>query len=63
MSAFVAGDVPRSVTNSGTPTNAVHVLDMALVLPVAAVWLWRGRPLGYALAGVVLPFLSLLALP
>lgn len=63
--AVLTGEVPQSVIDNGTPTNAVHVLDMAWILPsmlLTAVWLWRGRVLGYTLAGVLLSFLSLLAL-
>lgn len=63
--ALLAGEVPQSVRDNGTPTNAVHVLDMAWILPatiLTAIWLWRGRALAYTLAGVLLSFLSLLAL-
>ena len=63
--ALLAGEVPQSVTDNGTPTGGVHVLDMAWILPAAAltaVWLRRGRPIGYALAGALLSFFSLLAL-
>jgi hypothetical protein len=63
--ALLAGEVPQSVIDNGTPTNAVHVLDMAWILPVTALtalWLWRGRALAYTLAGTLLTFLSLLAL-
>lgn len=63
--ALVAGYVPQSVTDNGTPTNPVHVLDMAWILPAVALtafWLWRKRALGYTLAGALLAFLSLLAL-
>lgn len=62
---LLGGVVPGSVVRNGTPTSAVHVLDMALMLPAAAltaVWLWRGRAIGYALAGGLLAFLVLLAL-
>lgn len=61
--ALLAGGVPQSAVDSGTPTNAVHVLDMAWVLPamlLAAVWLWRGRALGYVLAGALLTFGALI---
>jgi hypothetical protein len=63
--ALLAGATPQSITDNGTPTNAVHVLDMAWVLPamgIAAVSLWRKRPLGYTLAGALLSFVVLLAL-
>ena len=62
--ALISGDVPQSVIDNGTPTSAVHVLDMAWMLPAMAltsVWLWKRRALGYTLAGVLLAFLSLLA--
>jgi len=65
VSALLTGDVPQSVVDNGTPTNAVHVLDMAWILPamiLTSIWLWRGWALGYTLAGVLLSFLSLLAL-
>jgi hypothetical protein len=63
--ALIAGATPQSVIDNGTPTNAVHVLDMAWVLPamgIAAVALWLQRPLGYALAAALLSFVVLLAL-
>lgn len=63
--ALFTGEVPQSVVDNGTPTNAVHVLDMAWILPamlLTALWLRRGWALGYTLAGVLLSFLSLLAL-
>lgn len=63
--ALLAGVVPQGVVDGEAPTDVVHVLDMAWILPanaLAAMWLWRGRPLGYALAGTLLCFLSLLVL-
>lgn len=65
ISALLTGEVPQSVIDNGTPTNVVHVLDMAWILPatvLTALWLWRGRAIGYTLAGTLLTFLSLLAL-
>jgi len=65
LPAVVAGHVPLSVQQNGTPTNAVHVLDMAWVLPaflLTAVNLSRKVPLGYTLAGVALTFIVLLVL-
>jgi len=63
--ALRAGGTPKSVAEGGTPTNGVHVLDMAWMLPammLTAAWLWRKRALGYTLAGVLLTFMSVLAL-
>ena len=63
--ALLAGEVPQGVIEAEAPTDIVHVLDMAWILPamvLTAVWLWRGRAPGYALAGTLLSFLSLLVL-
>ena len=63
--ALLAGGVPQGVIDGEAPTDVVHVLDMAWILPanvLTAIWLWRGRALGYALAGIQLSFLSLLVL-
>jgi hypothetical protein len=63
--ATLSGNPSQSLIDAGTPTNFVHVLDMAWMLPaaiIAAVSLWRGKPLGYTLAGAVLTFIVLLAL-
>jgi len=64
LPAVLSGGTPQGVLDNGTPTSAVHVLDMACVLPAMAltsVWLRQGRALGYVLAGVLLTFLTLLA--
>ena len=61
--ALIAGRIPQSILDDGTPTNAIHVLDMAWILPsfgIAAVSLWRKGSLGYTLAGILLPFFVLL---
>jgi hypothetical protein len=63
--ALLAGEVPQGVIDSEAPTDIVHVLDMAWILPamvLTTIWLWRGRALGYALAGTLLSFLALLVL-
>lgn len=63
--ALISGEVPQSIAQNGTPTNGVHVLDMAWILPSLALtgfWLRRKRPVAYALAGALLTFLPLLAL-
>lgn len=61
--ALLANQVPLSVQEDGTPTNAVHVLDMAWILPafgIAAFTLWRRQALGYVLAGTLLSYVVLL---
>ncbi len=65
LPASLSGVPPQSVTDDGTPTNVIHVLDMAWLLPalvIAAVSLWRRRSLGYGLAGALLTNLALLVL-
>ncbi|HEY7685008.1 MAG TPA: hypothetical protein VH833_02760 [Gemmatimonadales bacterium] len=55
--ALLSGTVPPSVVQFESPTNIVHVFDLALVLPallLAAVMLLRDRPWGYVLAGMLL---------
>ncbi len=61
--ALMVGKIPQSLQDNGTPTNAVHVLDMAWILPafgITAVSLWRKHSLGYTLAGVMLSYIVLL---
>jgi hypothetical protein len=63
--ALATGELPQSVQDDETPTNAVHVVDMAWLLPacaITAVSLWRKQPLGYTLAGVMLCHLAFLVL-
>jgi hypothetical protein len=65
LPAVLAGGVPQSVVADGAPTNVIHVVDMALLLPgmlLAALWLWRKRAIGYVLAGALLTLLALLKL-
>ena len=61
--ALVAGRIPQSLQDNGTPTNPVHVLDMAWILPafgITAISLWRKQALGYTLAGALLSYIVLL---
>ena len=63
--ALIAGTIPQSIQDNGTATNAIHVLDMAWILPafgITAVSLWRKQTLGYILAGALLSYTVLLAL-
>ncbi len=55
--ALLSGGVPASIKDMGLPTNPVHVLDMAMLLPtmiLAGVWLWRQQAIGYGLATMML---------
>jgi hypothetical protein len=55
--ALLAGGLPESVLEAQSPTNVIHVLDLALVLPafaLAGVLLARHQPWGYVLAGLLL---------
>lgn len=63
--ASLTGIPPQSVREDGTPTNVIHVLDMAWLLPalvITAVSLWHKQPVGYALAAALLANLVFLAL-
>lgn len=63
--ALIAGRIPQSILDNGTPTNTIHVLDMSWMLPaflIAAFALWRRRALGYTLAGVLLTYAVFLML-
>lgn len=60
--AIVGNTMPASLGEMNLPTNPVHVLDLSLLLPLAALsgtWLWQGRPWGYLLAGVLLVTLTI----
>ena len=63
--ALLTGAIPESIQEDGTPTNGVHVVDMAWILPalgITAISLWRKQALGYTLAGAILAYLVLLIL-
>jgi hypothetical protein len=55
--ALWLGDVPRPVRNLGVPAYAIHVVDMAFLLPafgISAWGLWRGKTWGVLTAGILL---------
>lgn len=55
--ALLRGTVPDAVAQAKTPTSAVHVQDLAVVIPLlfaAAVWLWQRRAWGYVLGAILL---------
>jgi hypothetical protein len=63
--ALLTGEMPQAVKDVETPTNAIHVLDMAWILPamgLTAVWLRRKQGIGYASAGALLIYVSLMVL-
>ncbi len=65
LPASLAGKPSQALIDAGTPTNFIHVLDMAWMLPalaITAVSLWRKQPIGYTLVGALLTFFVLLAL-
>jgi hypothetical protein len=62
--ANVAGAVPPVIVTAGLPTNPVYVIDLSLFLPgqlLVGISLLRRRPLGYALAPVLLAFGTIMA--
>jgi hypothetical protein len=59
LPAIVKGYAPISLSDGNFFTNPVHVLDYSLFLPaflIAAVQLWRRKPLGYFLSSIFLSF-------
>jgi len=61
LPAALAGTRPLSLRGTTLPTNPVQVIDFAFTLPATAaagLWLWRRRPWGYLLAGMMLVLLT-----
>ena len=62
LPAQLLGHRPASLRGTALPTNAVQVIDFAFTLPVSAaagIWLWRRRPWGFLLSGMMLVLLTL----
>ncbi|MCW2921849.1 MAG: hypothetical protein JWL76_1723 [Thermoleophilia bacterium] len=62
--AAIHDRVPAELGELGLPTNPVHVLDMALLLPaclVGGIALWRGRRIGAVLVPILLVTLVFIA--
>jgi len=60
LPALLAGARPPSLRGTTLPTNPVQVVDFAFTLPVsfaAGLWLWRRRPWGFLLSGIMLVLL------
>jgi hypothetical protein len=61
--ALVNGTTPEAVVESGLPVNPVHVLDLALLLPLALVTgvaHWKRRAFGLVFATPILVFFILM---
>jgi hypothetical protein len=57
IAALIRGELPPTLVQLETATNVVHVFDLGIVMPafvITAVLLWRDRPWGYVLAGLLL---------
>ena len=57
IGATARGTTPKSVLEFESPTNIVHVFDLAIVLPamaIAGVMLLQRKPWGFVLSGVLL---------
>lgn len=55
--ALLRSELPATLVQLETSTNVVHVFDLGVVMPafvITAVLLWRDRPWGYVLAGLLL---------
>lgn len=55
--ALLRGAAPPTLAQMETGTNVIHVFDLGVVMPafvITAVLLWRDRPWGYVLAGLLL---------
>jgi hypothetical protein len=51
----ITGDVPAIVTATGSNTLLIAALDLSMVVSfgvLGAIWLWKRRPWGYALATI-----------
>jgi hypothetical protein len=65
VTAIASGEPPRSAVEAEIPTNFIHVADLGVVLPAAALagtLLLRSAPFGFVLAGVLLVKIATLGL-
>lgn len=63
--AMINNDTPQTIIDASLPTNPVHVLDLAVVLPgifVTGFQVLKRRSIGFVLAPVVLTFFILMDL-
>lgn len=62
--ATLSGTVPAAIEAFGSQAADTYVIDLGVVVPslaLSAVWLWKRRPWGYALSGIILVFATVLA--
>jgi hypothetical protein len=61
--AIIQHTIPKSIIDAGLFTNGVHVLDLAIVLPLiflSGIFLLKRKPFGLLLAPVILTFFVLM---
>jgi hypothetical protein len=62
LPGILGNTTPASLEGTKMPTNPVQVLDLSVTLPLCVlggIWLWRRRPWGYVLAGLLLTMLTI----
>ena len=62
LPATMSNGMPEVITDAGLTQNAVWVLDFAFTFPLTllgARWLWRRKPWGYVIAGMMVIMLTL----
>lgn len=65
ISTLIKNEIPKSITDNGTVTNPVHLLDLSIVLPllfITAILLLKKKLLGFLLAPAMLVFCILMSL-
>jgi hypothetical protein len=63
--ALIGGFTPQSITDNGLPSNPVHVLDLAILLPgliMTGIMILKGKPLGYIIAPIFFGYGAMLGL-
>lgn len=63
--ALLSGQTPKSIVDAGLMVNAVHVLDIAILLPgmiLSAILLWQRKKEGLVLVPMMLGFTVIMAL-
>ena len=64
IAAIMAGQIPKNVTDAGTPVDFIHVLDLGFLLPglcITAILLLRRKASSYALAPAFLTLLAIMS--